>query len=268
METNNLTEEQVHTTPPVQEPPLIPTSKPHQAFGKHKKIWSLIPVLLVLIFGMGAMMLSLQKSQDVRSRAAITGTTLALIPKNKTVKIGETVSLGVTMNTNTDSVAAVQLHLSYDPTAIQILSFTNGTVLPKILTRESHANGTMSVALGSQLSSPFKGAGVIGTWTVKILAAKNSSVQFTSSTQVAAVGKTTNALASSTGSTITGIAAKKTPTPTTKKTPTPTLPPIPKKISTATPTPTTKRTPTPTTKKLPTPTPTPCKSTSTFHCSL
>lgn len=212
----------------------------------------------VLLAGMGIVILLMKNTQDTRSRATLTGTTLALSPATKTGSIGETFSVGITMNTDTDTVSAAELHLSYDPTAIQILSFTAGTPLPVVLVPETHNNGTIAVTLGVQPTSPFKGAGIVGTWTVKILAAKQSSVSFTSATQVAVLGKNTNALTTKTGSTITGtVAGTPTPTPLSSPTPTPTYSPTPTLIPTPTSTPEPTSTPTPTSVPDTTPTPTP-----------
>jgi len=235
--------------PPIP-PEETPAPKAHIPL-KQKQLLYTIPVLLLLVVGMGVAIMSLQKNQDIRGRAASTGPTLALAPATETGAVGDTFSLGATLNTNSDSVSAAELQLSYDPTAVQILSFSAGTGLPTILAPETHADGTIAVTLGSPMATPFTGAGIIGTWQVKILADKASSISFTSATQVASVGKTTNSLVSATGTTITVAGA--TPSSTTSTpTPTPTTAQSPK----ATPT------PTPTVARQPTATPTPA---SVFH---
>ena len=212
---------------PIQESPSIPASPRFPMHPKRKRMWTLLSVFVLLLAGVGAVILSQQRTQDMRSRAAATGTTLALDPAAKTAAVGETVSIGAVINTNSDTVAAAELHLTYDPTAIQIINFTLQTGLV-MLTPETHTNGAITVTLGVSPTSPFKGSGIIGTWTVKTLANKQSSIAFTSATQVAALGKTTNALASTTGSTITGTTTESiTPTPTfiPGVTPTPTSSP-------------------------------------------
>jgi hypothetical protein len=218
-------------------------------------VWSLMAILFLLIACVGTVILLQKKTQEMRSRAALTGPKLSLSPATKSAAIGETFYLASTLDTDTDTVSAVELHLSYDPTAVQILSFTTGTVLPVILTPETHDNGAISITLGAQPTSPYKGIGILGTWNIKILAAKQSSVNYTSATQVAAIGKPTNALVSTTGSTITGVMGGTTPTTMPTKTPTPTA--IPTPIPTHTPTPTPTATPIPTLTPTPTPTLTP-----------
>lgn len=242
---------------PITEPtPIPPTPTNHVPRKTHKNKLLPLFILFMLAAGIAISMLSMNASQDTRSRATVTGTKLSISPATKTAIIGETVTLGITINTDTDTVSAAELHLSYDPTAIQILSFAPGTILPVILTPETHVNGAISVTIGAQPSSPFKGAGIVGTWTIKILAAKQSSLNFASSTQVAALGKNTNALVSSIGSSITGTAGTgSTPTPTVPhaNTPTPTNPPQ----HTPTPTPTRAPSSTPTPTNTPAPTPIP-----------
>lgn len=217
-------------TPPSVNPPE-PTSASHFARSRfpHKNRQILLSLsLLVLLFGgLAVALLSMKTTQDTRSRATLTGPKLALAPATKTGTIGETFSVGMTINTDADSVSAAELHLSYDPTTIQIVNFTAGTLLPVVLVPETHANGSIAVTLGAQPTAPFKGAGIVGTWNIKILAAKQSALAITSATQVAALEKNTNALVSATGINITGTQAGTTPTPTSAHTGTPTPTTIP-----------------------------------------
>lgn len=195
---------------------------PPQKEVTHSRRPSVMYVLIALILmgGLGVGLVALNSSQDVRSRASSDGTILTLFPTTKTGAVGETFTVGLTMNTGADAVSAVELHLSYDPTAIQIVSFNPASRFPVILVPETHANGAIAVTLATKPPIPFKGTGIVGTWTVKILAAKQSSISFTSATQVAALRKKTNALASTSGSSITGTASGSvttTPTPTPRR---------------------------------------------------
>jgi hypothetical protein len=199
---------------PTAEPTDIPSPSARPFPRKvQKNILLLLPVVLLLFAGIALVLLSQQKTQDVRSRAAAGGTTLAIAPATKTVAVGESFAVGATMNTGMDTVSAATLHLSYDPAALDIVSFTPGTVLPVVLMPENHTNGVLSVTLGASPTSPFKGADIVGTWTMKVRAAKQSSIQFTDATAVAALGKTANALAGASGTTIT-VTASGTPSAT------------------------------------------------------
>lgn len=189
----------------------------HHSFTRRRFLMYVFAAL-ILIGGIAVGLVALNSSQDFRSKASNDGSILTLYPTVTTQVIGKIFTVVLTMNTKVDDVSAAELHLSYDPTAIQIVRFTPGTALPVVLKSETHANGTISVTLAAKPPTPFKGAGIIGTWTVKILAAKQSSIQFTTQTSVAALGKTTNALASQTGTSITGSVGNVsiTPTPTKK----------------------------------------------------
>ncbi len=220
----NTTTDGVIVTPPPADAAEEKTSHHHASFARRKSILPILFAILIMIVGLGVGLIFMQNSQDIRSKASNTGSTLALSPASKQATVEETFSVGATINTNDDTVAAAELHLTYDPTAIQILSFTPQTGLV-VLTPETHTNGSIAVTLGVPPTNPFKGSEIIGTWTVKTLANKQSSIAFTSATQVAALGKSTNTLASATGSTITtGIV---TATPALGVTPSPTPNPTP-----------------------------------------
>ena len=197
------------------EPAVLPTPPQEVSAPVSRRRFPVIHLLvaLILIGGLGVGLVALSLSQDIRSKAGNDGTVLTLLPAAKTQTVGEKFSVVITMNTKTDAISAVELHLSYDPTAIQIVSFTPGTQLPVILVPETHSNGAIAVTLAANPPTPFKGAGVLGILTVKALTAKQSTISFTGATQVAALGKNTNALASKTDSTITGVITAGTPTP-------------------------------------------------------
>ncbi len=228
---------------------------------------SILPIIAVLMLTIGIVSSSkTNESQDIRSKATLDGPVLSMNPSSKTLIPGETTSIGILLNTNTDAVSVAELHLSYDPTAIQIMNFTPNPTLPVILKAATFDSGKIDVALGSQPTAPFKGSGILGVMTVKLLAIKTSSIAFTDATIVASIGKTTNALLSKTGSTITGngptatqLTSTPTRIPTTVITPDPKIFPtfITTPISRALPTPTSTPTPTRVVVNTPTNSPTP-----------
>lgn len=253
MQSNQLpsevnTEERVSPIPSNPVTPIEMSSQfPNQSRSSGKNI-GYLALSLILMGGLVGGLLTFNSSADLRSKATNNGPTLALSPSTQSKAVGSTMPVGITINTHDDTVSAAVLKLSYDPTAIQIVSFTAGTPLPVVLVPEVHTNGIVSVTLGVQPATPFKGAGIVGTIQVKVLAAKDSNLRFTNATQVAAVGKTTNALVSAIGSTIMGIAAR-TPTPTPTRIPGSTNTPTPTRYNSPSPTPThipgTTNTPTP-----------------------
>lgn len=214
-------EQTTQPIPPQEEVTPIQNYSHHSFFRRPSVMYVLIA--LILMGGLGVGLVALNSSQDVRSKASNDGTILTLFPATKTGAVGETFTVGLTMNTGADAVSAVELRLSYDPTAIQIVSFNPASRFPVILVPETHTNGAIAVTLAAKPPIPFKGTGIVGTWTVKILAAKQSSISFTSATQVAALRKKTNALASTSGSSITGtgdVSITSTPaTPASRKIP-------------------------------------------------
>lgn len=163
--------------------------------------------VLILIGGLVGGLIALNLSQDIRSKAGNNGAKLSLSPATKTQTVGETFSLVITMNPNANAVSAAELHISYDPSAIQIISFTPGTPLPVILVPETHINGEIAVTLAAKPPTPIEKASIVGVLTAKVIAVKQSTISFTNATQVSALGKDTNVLAFKTDTTITGVAA-------------------------------------------------------------
>lgn len=187
------------------------SSRSRHIFPQRRTLIYLLTIL-ILIGGLVGGLIALNLPQDIRSKAGNNGVKLSLSPATKTPTVGETFPLVITMNPNTNAVSATELHLSYDPSAIQIISFTPGVQLPVILVPETHVNGKIAVTLAAKPPTPIEKACIVGVLTVKVLAAKQSTISFTNDTQVSALEKNTNVLAFKTDSTITGVAAVK-PTP-------------------------------------------------------
>lgn len=193
--------------------PNIPIA--HVGMRQMRALWMPVFVMIALLGGLSATLFFLKTPQDIRNRAASTGPKLSIDPSQKSAKVGESFPMGIYIATGDDTVSAVELHLTYDPAAIGIIGFKEGDKLSTVLVKESHNNGQMSVTLGTPPTSPFKGTAAVGTLTVKILANKASTIAFTSNTQVAAIGKTTNTLAGTSDGKITiNTGAASTPTPT------------------------------------------------------
>lgn len=210
----------------------------HGGIPKKRKntIVQLFTITLILA-GTIAALFSINSSQDTRSKAVDNGPVLSLSPSTKLAVINDTFNIGITLNTGTDKVSATTIHILYDPTSVEILSFTHGTQLPVILVPETHANGNLAVTLGSQPTTPFQGVGIIGTIRVKVITVKQSSIAFTSATKVSSVGKTGNTLASTKGTTITTTTNTPILTHTQMPTQAVTRTPTPSRIATRTPTP-------------------------------
>lgn len=214
-------QETTSSEPPVTSP--IEPEKPTTPKRKIKITSYIVPfvILVGLVASLGIITNSLRKPQETRSRATNNGPKLSIEPAAKNAKVGDTFTLGVALNTQGDTVSAVELHLTYDKSAIQVTGFTPGTALPVVLTPATFTDGTIDVTLGAQPTSPFKGADVIGTITAKLLAAKQSSLTFADTTAVAAIGKTSNSLSGKTGGSISNTQGGGNITPTPTPTPTP-----------------------------------------------
>lgn len=172
---------------------------PHFPTAKKNNIIGLLFSLLILTVGLAGGMFALNSSKDVRSKASNDGPVISLTPIKRVLNAGESLSLGVLINTQSDTISVVKLQLSYDPNIIQITGFTNGTILPVVLSPAVFVNGKVDVTIAVSPTAPFKGSGIVGTLNIKVLSSTDSAISFTDQTAIASLTKKTNSLAGAQG---------------------------------------------------------------------
>lgn len=201
--------------------------------------WKLLAMSLFILAGILVGVVFIQTPKDIRNRAAITGPELSMQTASTAQPNGSTFTVGILLNSGPDQVSAVDLILPFDPNAIEILSFSPTTALPVVLTPFSVRTGEARVTLGAQPDSLFRGSTIIGTMTVQSKTNNPFSLGLSNSTQVAAIGKTSDALVAhraisfneSMSSPTPTHSATESPTPTFSATGTPTHSPTPTQIS-------------------------------------
>lgn len=165
------------------------------------------------------------------------GPTLTAVSSVSTVAVNDTFIVTVQMDTKTYQVTAAEIHLSYPTDKLQALTVAAGSFLPAELEHYISPTGA-SVTVGSGVSSK-QGTGPVAIFTFRAVTAGTVQIGFTTGTQVAASGVSSNAVDTMTPVTVTVTGAGNATT-----TPTPTLTPTPTAYYTYTPVP--YSTPTPT----------------------
>ena len=152
---------------------------------------------------------------ELRKQAGLTGPTLTIQPATVTGSAGQTESLGIALDTKGSSVSAAEIHLTYDPSIVEIDSFTPQSASPValsvILSPASIGSGAATITLGASPDSPFTGTAIIGDLEIKLLSSASAQITFADNSVVTAVGQTMNVLTSTTGVGINGA----TPPPIT-----------------------------------------------------
>jgi hypothetical protein len=209
-----------------------------QPYTPKFRIFTLIS-LGVLVLSIGAIIMYGNGSQDIRKRAGSSGVILKFSPATATITSGDSISVGITVSTGTNLITAADVALTWDTTKLQATAITGGPFLTEVLTPAKITDGAATITLGlkktgDQLEKPKKGAGILATVTFRAIGTGKTVIKFTNATQVAAIGKTIDAVTEKSTSSIT-VETKKgttaTPTPTKKPNTQPTIP------KTATPTP-------------------------------
>lgn len=206
-----------------------------------KKILLLVgSVLLLLTVPISVYFIG--QRQEVRKKAA-PATTLSLLPSSVTKKVGEKISLEVSIDTGENQVVVAEVHLVYDPLKLEAQTITNGSAFPNILASGVVDRGTASITVGAtDQSHPVKGTGTVAVVTFLTLDVTDApvSVKFASNTFVGGLHETTvNVLVGTSPASVT-IAANPDATPSI--TPSPTSTPL--DLSLATPSATLTPTPT------------------------
>jgi len=194
----------------------IPTS-----MGGSKKKIPLIPLLFISLTLVGVIvgMVMMNTKRSVKTRASGNGVALSLLPATQEASVGQEFTEEIIINTKDQTVSGAELYLTYDTTKVQAIDIKEGTFLPVVLTKGTIKNGTVSITLGCQPSSPQKGSGVLASVKFKLLANTPANITFTDATLVTAIdNKTDNVVDTKVGATITISSA-----PTTAPTVAPTI---------------------------------------------
>lgn len=132
--------------------------------------------------------------------------TLYLSPSTATAGVNGTVSIGVYVATNGDTMNAASAKLSFPPSALSVSSISkSGSIINLWASEPSYSNSTGTISLeGVVLNPGYNGnGGKIATITFKALSEGSQSVQFTSGSVLKNDGLGTQILNGKSGATIT-----------------------------------------------------------------
>ncbi len=149
------------------------------------------------------------QNQDIREKAATAGPALTFVPNNFQLTQGQSTTLSLSLATRGDTVSAVAVELSYNPSVIEVTKVS--TKLPVLLSPVKIENGKISFTQGSDPKSPLTTYTVIAAITIKAINTTPTSIDFTAKTMTASFGKSTNSLIYSQGAKINSQATASTP---------------------------------------------------------
>ncbi len=167
-----------------------------------RTLLSSLLVVSILITGLCIAVLAVKNTQDTRSRAMQADVELILNPTTIQGVVDEETTITVLMNTHTKTVSAVSIHLSYDPSALDIEDVTLTSALPTVLTNPDTENGTIIFTVGSSPDAPIKGVEALASIRIKPRVKKSTAIMFGNATAVAAIESTANVVGKRTGTTI------------------------------------------------------------------
>jgi hypothetical protein len=120
---------------------------------------------------------------------------LQFIPDTLQVQSGKIYEAKIAINPKGERVTAVQLDLSYDPSALTILEVKNEGFLPVTLKSQDNFDGTFNLIYGSTIESQATKAGIVTNIKFKVVeAGQPSNLNLKSSSQVTVSSKEGNVL--------------------------------------------------------------------------
>ena len=214
------------------------------------KIILAITGTLVLVGGLAAGVLLIQKNQELRTQAS-PATSLFITPNSQNKTPGQTFTQNVVINTGTNLVSGVQFEIEFNPQTVEIVSIQKGgginSLDQEIKNEINNTSGRISyTAFTLSPSNWVNGQGLSAlTITAKVKdSATNGLYQttFAGTTAVSASGEGQNVVTGTTpgGITVTNSGSSPTATATATATPSPTTSPTPT-LSPANPQPTTPK---------------------------
>lgn len=165
------------------------------------KGWSIAALSLSIMFLSTLMLASFTTSsqrQQPRATASsqeerITTTTLSLSPAESSLKVKAQETVSVNINTGRDKVAALKLHLSFDPKVLKVDSIAPSAFFDKanVLHKEiDNKAGSAVFVFGS--IEPKGGSGEAAVIKLTSIKEGESNLSLTTETEAAATGKTYN----------------------------------------------------------------------------
>lgn len=167
------------------------------------KGWSITALSLSIMFLSTFMLATITSSperQNTRTLAPAqeemeTTTTLALSPTQSSPKIKAQETLSVNINTGGDKIAALKLHLSFDPKIVKVDSIAASAFFDKanVLHKEiDNKAGSIVLVFGS--IEPKSGSGEAAILKFTGIKKGDANFQISGESEAAAIGKTYNVL--------------------------------------------------------------------------
>lgn len=174
-----------------------------------EKAMKKLAVIVVGIFFLAAIPLTVflvGQRQELRKKAA-PATTLALLPSAITKRVNDMFAVDVQIDTGENQVISADIHIVYDPDALEAQTVTNSTLFPSILSSGVVDRGTASITVGAPSNAqPVTGTGTIATVRFRAIAATQTpvSIRFAANTAVRSVSEgSTNLLVGTRPATVT-----------------------------------------------------------------
>lgn len=154
-------------------------------------LFSTFFILITLVVGVYFI-----KFRQNTSPIQASGPTLQLTSTSNTVNKNSEFIVDVYLDTKGESVTGADLRIRYDQTKLQAISIESKNYLPVVLIPGQITSGLAKIVLGSEVTTPKNGTGILAAVKFKALdQGENTVISFDEvGTMISAIGKTTDVL--------------------------------------------------------------------------
>ena len=181
--------------------------------------WGRLILSLLLLVGFPIFIWAvLTQRIEIRKKAGFTGPTLFTSPQQIVGSAGNSITLGIAMDTAGASVSATEIHIAYNPQIVHLQQFATSSAMPNIsfpltLSTPSATQELITVKVTAPQDAPFVGNNIIGSVTFSLISNTPTYIELSNTSIITTTeNPNVNSLAAATGSQINGGSIA-TPTP-------------------------------------------------------
>lgn len=173
--------------------------KKYLKFLKQNKYFVLGFAALAIIFVFYYSFYRVEPAAPKDTEVTVGNVALSLSPVEVKTGAGEIFKTAVVLDPQMNTVTAVELYLTYDPTILEAQEIKEENYLPVVLNNGKIENGEASIVLASQPTELKQSSGTLATVTFKALKPAQTNIDFSEKTRAAALNKTGNVVSKTSG---------------------------------------------------------------------
>lgn len=173
-----------------------------------KNIFKILFLVTFIVIFLGSLFYTMQALKkpvtvkDEQASEADVGVTLFTSPSSLTVVKGDSFTVDLDLNTQTENISGVDLVFNYDKNFLQVNSIIPRNMFPKVVKKNNDGNGNISLILSTDPGTFANGEGTLASINFTALSSGKTTLSYANFSQVSAPNNVVNILSTSIGANI------------------------------------------------------------------